>query len=68
MEKIRKYIEKFFKRHEKNVRYDMKLYEIFLLERFASENRNAAFATTFDYGYVKGYKAALAELRKGGVA
>ena len=68
MEAIRKYIERFFKRYEKNVRYDMNLHEIFLLEEFASKNRNAAFATTFDYGYAKGYRAAIAEMKKGGAA
>lgn len=66
MESIKKYIEKFFSSHKKNLRYDMNLHEIFLLEEFASENINAAFSTTFDYGYAKGYRAALAEIKKGG--
>ena len=66
MEKIKKYVKKFFSRHEKNIRYDMNLHEIFLLEEFASENKNAAFDIAFDYGYAKGYSAALAEMKKGG--
>ena len=66
MESIEKYVKKFLNNHEKNVRYDMNLHEIFLLEEFANKNKIAAFTTTFDYGYAKGYRAALAEMKKGG--
>lgn len=62
MEKINEYIKKFFEKKEKNVRYDMNLREIFTLEEYAMENKNAAFATTFNYGYAKGYRAAMAEM------
>lgn len=66
MDKIKKYIESFFKNNKKNVCYDMNLREIFLLEEYANENKKAAFSTTFNYGYAKGYRAAMAEMKKGG--
>lgn len=68
MESIKKYVERFFNSHKKNARYDMNLHEIFLLEEFANENSNDAFATAFEYGYAKGYRAAMAEIKKGGAA
>lgn len=73
MEKIRNYIDRFFNKTTKNKCYTMKSDEMFV---FMDEIKNAgdtndAFRTVctlFNFGYVKGYRAAQAEIRKGGGA
>ena len=67
MEKIEKYIEKFFKKHKKNVRYDIHSDEMLLFGEMVNiEEPYPTIRKIFNYGYVKGYKAAMAEMEKGG--
>ncbi len=72
MENVRKYVEKFFKTTKRNIRYSMSLKEGM---EFVNTIRNGdkhdgifVVSSVFDYGYVKGYKAAIAEMKKGGAA
>ena len=66
MEKIEKYIKKFFMKHEKNVRYDIRSNEMVLLSELMQKDRFRAISDIFNYGYAKGYRAAMAEMKKGG--
>lgn len=74
MQKIRDYIDRFFGKTRKNQNYTMRSDELFVFmnEIMNSREPNGAFVaagTLFDFGYVKGYRAALAEMKKkGGVA
>lgn len=70
MEKIKKYVERFFKDTKRNIRYMISTGEC---EDIVSAIKNSdgwdaisAACKTFDYGYAKGYRAALAEMKKGG--
>lgn len=71
MEKIEKYIERFFSKTKRNKNYEMKFSELEqgINEAIAVVDTNGAFkivATFFNYGYAKGYRAAMAEMKKGG--
>lgn len=68
MEEIKKYIGRFLKNHKMNDRYCMYLYEIMACKKACEENKANTICTVFDYGYAKGYRAALAEMKKGGAA
>lgn len=73
MNKIKSYIDKFFSKTQKNKKYTMKSDEmvIFMNEIANSRDANGAFyaiSTLFNFGYVKGYRAAQAEMKKGGAA
>ena len=68
MEKIKKYVERFFKNNAKNRNYALSTGEVIA---FANElqDTNKLFYTIlalFNYGYAKGYRAALAEMKKKG--
>lgn len=70
MEKITKYVERFFATRKKNIRFGIKTDEC---ADFVREVRKANFSDAFSmasklfsYGYAKGYRAALAEMKKGG--
>lgn len=72
MEKIKKYVERFFKGTKRNIRYMISTGEC---EEIVSTIQNSdgwdaisAACKAFDYGYAKGYRAAMAEMKKGGVA
>lgn len=69
MQKIRDYIDRFFGKTRKNQNYTMRSDELFAFmnEIMDSREPNGAFVaagTLFDFGYVKGYRAALAEMKK----
>ncbi len=71
MDKIRKYVQKFFKTTKRNIRYMISAGEC---EEIVSTIQNSdgwdaisAACKTFDYGYAKGYRAALAEMKKEGM-
>lgn len=69
MEKIKNYIDRFFSRTKKNQNYTMRTDEMFAFmeEIMSSREPNGAFVaagTLFDFGYVKGYRAAMAEMKK----
>lgn len=64
MDKIRKYMERFFKSRRKNSNYDMGAIEWAALVN-SEQNRYDVIGTTFNFGYAKGYRAAMAEMKKG---
>ncbi len=71
MQKIRDYIDRFFRKTKKNQNYTMKIDELFVFmnEIIDSKDSNGALHAVnllFNFGYVKGYRAALAEMKKGG--
>lgn len=73
MEKIKKYVERFFKGKRCNPRYEMKYFEMMDIMNSIISSRDAnqslpIICTLFNYGYAKGYRAALAEMKKGGAA
>lgn len=73
MDKIKKYVDRFFSKTTKNRHYIMKSDEMFAFmdEITNAGDANDAFRTVctlFNFGYVKGYRAAQAEIRKGGGA
>lgn len=69
MEKIKKYIDRFIGKQKVSERYDMSASELLTLANNAvSGDALNTISTTFSYGYVKGYRAALAEMKKGGAA
>lgn len=73
MESIKKYVERFFKSAKKNPEYGMSFSEMEhgMEEIFRATDANGAFeiiTTFFNFGYAKGYRAALSEIKKGGVA
>lgn len=67
MEKINAYIDRFLLKVNLNDRYDMNAMELIVLSNEAEKDSMKAVSTTFQYGYIKGYRAALAEMKKRGV-
>lgn len=73
MDKIKKYVERFFSKTRKNQNYTMRSDELFVFvnEIMSSREPNGAFVTAgtlFNFGYAKGYRAAQAEMKKKGGA
>lgn len=71
MEKIKKYIVRFLKSKPIRQGYDMSCKEwITLVDLAICSTSDAvdAIGTTFNFGYAKGYRAAMAEIKKGGTA
>lgn len=69
MESIRKYVDNFFKEHEENIRFTMSTRELMSAARLARAGEAAqAISDIFSFGYAKGYRAALSEMKKGGAA
>ena len=71
MESIKKYVDRFFSKTKKNDKYRMTFSDIEhgMKEVFSVTDTNGAFkvvTTFFDFGYAKGYRAAMAEMKKGG--
>ncbi len=67
MESIRKYVANFLKKHERNRRLTMKFSELMSAVDMAKNGKPAeAISDVFSYGYAKGYRAAMAEMKKGG--
>ena len=64
MEKIKKYIENFLKHNTMNIRYGMYYNEIVSCINALEESQPSTICTIFDYGYAKGYRAAMAEMKK----
>lgn len=71
MQKIKDYIDRFFKSKKMDINYSLRIPDtIALIDEihWADTNRLIdAITTLFKYGYVKGYRAAKAEMKKGGV-
>lgn len=71
MDKMKQYVERFFSTTKKNSKYGMSFSEMEhgMKEVFSATDANRAFkviTTLFDFGYAKGYRAAMAEIKKGG--
>ena len=66
MQKIKKYVENFFKKNSGNARYQMRSDEMESCRSAMICNPFDTINTLFCYGYAKGYRAALAEMKKGG--
>lgn len=64
MEKIRKYVERFFKTNSGNIRYQIYTGEIRAIYEEMKINPLKTIITLFDYGYAKGYRACKAEQKK----
>ncbi len=68
MQKIKDYIDRFFKGKKMNLNYALTAYDmIAFMSELQSTDGNGLFHavnTLFKYGYVKGYRAAKAEMRK----
>lgn len=67
MDKIKKYIAIFFKNKEMNCNYDMRILDFMALAN-SEQSKCDVIETTFNFGYAKGYRAAMAEIKKGSVA
>lgn len=71
MQKIRNYIDRFFKCKKKNTAYTLTTSDMFLfMDEFRLSDINGMFrtiVTLFEHGYIKGYRAAKAEMKKSGV-
>ncbi len=65
MEKIKRYVDRFIKKVKANSRYDMSVLEwkILAQEAISGDILNT-IGVTFNFGYIKGYKAAIAEMKK----
>lgn len=72
MNGIKKYIDRFFKTTRRNIRYSISLKEcgevVDTIRNKDEYNGILVVSDVFDFGYAKGYRAALAEIKKGGVA
>lgn len=67
MEKIRKYVNNFFKKHEENIRFTISTKELMSAAHLAQSGQAAqAISDIFSFGYAKGYRACQAEMKKGG--
>ena len=65
MDKIKRYVDRFIKKVAVNDRYDMSALELKILaQRVISGNVLDTISLTFNFGYIKGYKAAMAEIKK----
>lgn len=67
MEKIRKYVGNFFKKHEENIRFTISSKEMIDAANYArSGNILQTISDIFSFGCAKGYRACQAEMKKGG--
>ncbi len=65
MEKIKRYVDRFIKKVTVNDRYDVSALELKTLAQGASSGDVLnTISITFNFGYIKGYKAAMAEMKK----
>lgn len=67
MQRIRNYIDRFLKSNKINYRYCIYFGEVCSCIKAFAEKPVDTICTVFEYGYVKGYRAAMAEMKKGGV-
>ncbi len=64
---IKSYVDRFIKTVKANDEDDLQASELLALAKHAEDgNTFNAVGITFSYGYIKGYRAAMAELKKGG--
>ena len=69
MEAIKKYVRKFFKTTKRNLRYSVTLGEcrevVDVVRNVDEFDGIFVLGEFFDFGYAKGYRAAMAEMKKG---
>lgn len=68
MRKMKRYVENFLKANGRNENYQIYTSEMTAVYDAIKTDPFNAIGTLFDYDYAKGYRAAMAELRKGGAA
>ena len=68
MDKIKKYIEHFFKSKKIDRHYALTTFEmiVFMQEMSDANKMFYSITTLFRYGYIKGYRAVMVEMKKGG--
>ncbi len=66
MKAIESYVEKFFRTHKMSTYYTIRLYEVFACIQAVKEVPEQTIDTIFSYGYAKGYRAAMAQIKKEG--
>lgn len=68
MEKIRNYVDRFLKSREINHYFALRTTEViaFMQEMSDANRLFYSICTLFRYGYAKGYRAAMAEMKKAG--
>ena len=66
MDKIKKYVEDFFKTNKGNSRYQLYTSEMEACKEAMKVDPFRTICTLFNYGYAKGYRAAVSEMEKGG--
>ena len=64
MDKIKKYIDRFLKEKSINQYYELSFSEMISLVEAVRQDIFKAVTTTFKYGYAKGYRAAISEMKK----
>lgn len=68
MDKIKKYVERFFKSKSEDRNYSLTTGDVFaLFKEIQSADGNGLFdaiVSLFQYGYAKGYRACKAEMKK----
>ena len=69
MDKIKKYVDRFIGTAKVSDKYDMSVGELRTLTEYAiGGDTLETVSITFSFGFAKGYRAAMAEMKKGGVA
>lgn len=66
MDKIKRYVENFLKSHKMSEKYKICVSEMDACKNAMSVDPFRTICTLFNYGYAKGYRAAVAELEKEG--
>ena len=68
MESIKKYVENVKKRNKMNEHYTMRGAELFAVVDEVKTDTFKTIVSLFEFGYAKGYRAALAEMKQKGGA
>lgn len=70
MEKIKNYVDRFLKSKKINENFSLRTTEAiaFMQEMSDANKLFYSICTLFRYGYAKGYRATMAEMKKGGAS
>lgn len=66
MKAIESYVNKFFRTHKMSAYYTIRLHEVLACIQAVKELPVQTIDTIFSYGYAKGYRAAMTQIKKGG--
>ena len=66
MKAIESYVNKFFRTHKMSSYYAIRLDEAFACIQAVQEAPVQTIGTIFNYGYAKGYRAAMTQIKKRG--